>query len=330
MKLLAIKTDKGYYLTDEIENKDYNHSQIESQRIKFDGEKPKGTFHDKWFLINNYPKVITKEVSQPNINKRYELIDKEQFPNLPKVIKQEDAVIQESCSENDYTTIYTKDFAKVQSLYEFKSDPQPPIDEPIEFVFIVIGEMKEIPDVIPFRYEVQRTEWKHEGTTFLTNYDIVKNLLDKIVTPPILMHTVPCFLTSEQSYKIIRQYVVSNIDHNVAKITSDYDFCFTVRKIIKLAENEEYTIDQNRFTKRKPKYVTRYRNSREVTIFEMTWSPKCYGGYTPIKGFEGKDEKDLKKNVDIFLKDLIAKINEPLVECSHCKGLGVIIEGGKE
>ncbi len=326
MKFLAIKTDKGYYLTDEVENKDYNHSQIESQRIKFDGEKPEQTWQEKWFLIKDYPKIITKEVSQPNINKRYELIDKEQFPNLALVIKQEDAVVQESCSENDYTTIYTKDFAKIQSLYKLESDSQLPIDEPIEYEFIVIGEMKEIPDTIPFKYEVQKTQWEHEGTTFLTNSSIVKNLLDKIVTPPILMHTVPCCLTSEQSYKIVRQYVKSNIDNNVAKITSDYDFCFTVRKVIKLAENEEYIINQNQFTKRKPKYVTKYRNSRQVTIFEMGWSPKCYEGYTPIEGFKGKNEKDLKKNVDKFLKDLITKINEPLVECPNCKGLGVIIE----
>jgi hypothetical protein len=49
-----------------------------------------------------------------------------------------------------------------------------------------------------------------------------------------------------------------------------------------------------------------------------------YEGYTSIKGFEGKNESDLKEQIDAYLADLTDAINEPLTECGNCNGTGVI------
>lgn len=326
-KLIAIKTDKGYYITDNINNNEYYSTRI--KKLKFDGRKPKITFHKDWFIVIKAFSKITQEIQQPDINRRYELRDKKQFPKLKEVYKEEDALTKIETEDDDYVDKWGKEFAEVKSLYDFKSDRQMPIDEPVEFELTVIGEMKSIPGNTPFEYEVENPA--DYGETYnITNNDIVRNLIDKVVTPPILVHLKSCGLTSHDTYSIVRQYVKQNIDFKVAKITSDYDFCFTVQKVIKLAEDEEYLADISGWKSKKPKYVTKYRTDRKVEIFEMGWSPKCYGVYTPIEGFIGKNEKDLKKKIDKFLKELIDKINEPLIECPQCKGLGVIIQKEKE
>jgi len=322
---LALRTDRGYFVTDEIENDHFRSSLIESHRLKFDGEKPEKTWHKKWVLIKKHPEKITKEVARPNINGRYEIRDKIKFPNLPEIVKDKDAIIQESSADNHYNKKYGEGFESIKSLYEHKSDPQDPIDEPIEYEFHVIGQMNQVPDKGDFSYEVMRTSYESDGTWELKADSIITNLLDRIVTPPIIRHTIPSSLSSEDSYKIIRQYVRSNIDTRYAQITSDYDFCFTVEKVIKMAESEEYRVNQNAWTKRKPKYVTLYRSSRKVKVFEMTWSPKCYQGYKAIEGFKGKNQKDLKFNINKYLINLITDINKPLKECPKCKGLGVVI-----
>lgn len=328
LKLIAIKTDKGYYITDNIESNKYYGTRLE--HLKFDGKKPKVTFHKDWFIVPEGFLEITQEVRQSDINRRYELRDKEEYPKLKEVYTEKEALTRISTEDDDYVDKWNKEFAEVKSLYDFKSDSQDPIDEPVEFELEVVGEMKSIPGDTPFKYEVLDPN-KYDGETYnINNNDIVRNLIDKVITPPILLHLVACELTSHDTFDIVRQYVKQNINLKVAKITSDYDFCFTVEKVIRLVEHEEYQADISGFRSKKPKYVTRYRKDRTVKIFEMGWSPKCYGDYTAIEGFKGENKKELKKNIIKYLKELIEKINEPLIECSQCKGLGVIIQKGEK
>ncbi len=56
----------------------------------------------------------------------------------------------------------------------------------------------------------------------------------------------------------------------------------------------------------------------------MTYSPEGYKGYTPIKSFEGKNEIDLKTQINSYLKELMDVINEPLRECPTCQGTGIV------
>ena len=55
-------------------------------------------------------------------------------------------------------------------------------------------------------------------------------------------------------------------------------------------------------------------------------APKLYQGYPIIQGFRGKNHEDLKNNIDDYCRNLIEIINQPLVDCSYCKGYGVIID----
>ena len=125
-------------------------------------------------------------------------------------------------------------------------------------------------------------------------------------------------------YDITRQYIKENIDNSVAKITSDYDFCFAVKKIVKLLQPETITY-QNIFGRtKKEREKIRYttKEYKEITIFEMTHKQENYKGYTAIEPMYANNEDELKQKIDTWLKELITAINEPLVQCTHCNGTG--------
>jgi excinuclease UvrABC ATPase subunit len=131
-------------------------------------------------------------------------------------------------------------------------------------------------------------------------------------------------LSSKEAYDITRQYIKTHIDTQYAKITSDYDFCFEVKKVVPIIEPQTLTY-QNIFAKSKKerdkiRYVT--NRFKETTIFQMTHEQERYKGYTPIRCFQAGSEYELKELIDGFLEDLIAVINKPLEQCPHCNGTG--------
>ena len=129
---------------------------------------------------------------------------------------------------------------------------------------------------------------------------------------------------SKLVYDITRQYIKENIDYKVAKITSDYDFCFTVVKIVRLIEPETVTY-QNIFArtkKERSKIKFAINKFKDVEIFQMTHDQSKYNGYTSIPPIYGKSEADLKKNMDEWLNSIITQINKPLQLCEHCEGTG--------
>jgi hypothetical protein len=120
--------------------------------------------------------------------------------------------------------------------------------------------------------------------------------------------------------KIIRNHIKLNIDPKYARITSDYDFCLTVEKVIS-HEPIPYSVVMG--TKRRPRNETRYRNSRSIKIFQT--SPEGYTDYPTQKPINGLNQKDLEEKVDLYLNELMEEINKPFIECEHCNGMGVIL-----
>lgn len=328
LSLIAIKSNDGIYISS------LNNKYLET--YLYDGKEPKGTFQENWYFLNKVPTSITKKVRQEPINKRYELIDKKQFPNLKPTYKQKEVKLcDHPYSFCDCENMgLTKEFYKIHSLYEHKQDIPKPINKQIEFEIDILAKINKLKEPGPFSFEVQATEWKSDGTKKIGQEEIRHNILDKIITPEILLHTKPCELSSKDSYDIIRQYVNDNIDSRYAEITSDFNFCFTVKKKIKLAEKEYYKVDINNsiFQKRskKPKIVTRFKDDRLVEIFEMTHAQEAYKGYSVLDGFKGNNVDDLNNNIKNYLENLIKKINEPLEDCKHCKGKGVVLEKEEE
>jgi hypothetical protein len=322
MNILVIKQPNGFYINAGIDFK--------SSRYFFNGIEPKPTFDRSWFFVPNFPESVQRWVKQPNINFRYILRDESMLSDrVKKEFAREDVAEYDSSA---YDWIWKPEYATLRSLYELTSDPQPDALEEVEFSADLIFEIDhEAQKVETFSYPAMRNSGKNSGFDEITNENLRRRLIDEIAVPSIYRGERPCKLTSVQTYNIIRQHVKLNIDSKVAVVTSDYDFCFTVKKRIKLAVPVKYTVDINNtniFSKRKKKsiYEERYHTAKDVEIFEMTSEEHKYKGYTPIRGIEGINDADLKKKLDTYLADLMAYINEPVEECPNCKGLGVLLK----
>jgi len=320
MKIAAIKTKKGYYITDNLDDKKYFNSLLGI--LFFDGEKPRATFLKNWCFVPSQPQKLERLISQPSINHRFELIDESMVSDkLPLGFQSNDVLTE----EGEWATAYKH----LKSLYKFVMDEQPDILEDVEFVFEVVLELDEIQRFNGFSYPIQKTRYAHEGLVDITQQHVQYQLLDKILFPSIVLPSRPCQLTSEQSYKIVRQYIKQHINLEVAQISSDYNFCFAVEKLVMLQEpytSQTEVLNARGKSYRKKCYRERYVRTRAVKVFEMTWSPENYRNYTPIQPFQGEDWEDLEAKIDEYCKELIDLINTPLKECPHCNGMGVMEE----
>jgi hypothetical protein len=312
LQIHMVKTDKGCFITDctAISGYDWNYHQSKLENMFFDGEKPEPTFFANWVKIKKYPKTIQKLQTVPSINKRYELKDKELESNkLPLIIKHENM-------ENE----------NILSLYEYKEDMQNAILVDVDCDIQIIMEVEnfEVPPVI--NYKAIKRDSFSDKVFNITNKNIQHQLFDKIIFPEVMLHTRPCSISSQQLYCLVRQHIKENIDTKVARITSDYDFCFAVKKIIPLIEPQTVSY-QNilaRTKKERSKIVT--KTFKEIEIFEMTHDQIKYNNYTVINPIFANNETELKNKIDEFLNNLMEIINKPLQMCDKCGGSGYIEE----
>lgn len=145
----------------------------------------------------------------------------------------------------------------------------------------------------------------------------------KLLTPEMLLHTKPCALSSTQVFQIVRQYVKENIDRNYSRITSDYDFCFTVKKVFKVKpyvkKIEIYKANGKRYSA--PKFKTENVTETMEEVFNI--APKAYSDYNVAPQWEADSLKDMAEQVKVYLDNLMEVINSPLKECACCGGTGI-------
>lgn len=309
INIYAIKTNTAYFISDIVCGTQFDNSRLPNYLIN--GETPKASFQKHWFIVDRPVELVEKVVSQPSINKRFELSDLSLASSKIKAVYSYDEVTVDSK--------FTDEFSKIRSLYQYKEDPQNSKKESVDFTFTIIAKVEKVED-FKFSYNLV-PNWKGVVES-ITEKNVKHHLIQQIITPSILLNQTECHLTSKESYGIVRQYIKENIDPKVAVITSDYDFCFGVAKKLPLAAPYEISIEKSKG--RKKWKETSYVNTRQVSIFEMTSEEDSYKGYTPIRGFKGSSIEDLKKNIDTYLKDLITFINKPMVECPNCLGKGAI------
>lgn len=326
LNLIGLKTNLGYYIS--IVRRNYYDS-TSLELYFFNGKSPRPTFDKNWVFVEECPTIIERKKSQPNINYRYELIDpKLESENIPAELSFDVSEVDE-----DGDTVWKKEYSHLSSLYRLQSDKQPDKIEPVEFKLDIILELNinqiDDPSNFSFSYpiELKYDRYRDNRIGYITEKDVQHQELDKILFPSILIHKTPAMLTSKQVYNIVRQHIKEHIDLRYAKINSDYDFCFSVDKILNLSSPYSYQVEEKSGRRKYSKTI--YVNTKAVKVFEMTNSEDNYKGYTPIKPIIGNDEADLKEKVDAFLYDIMTTINEPLVECKTCNGYGAVLENKK-
>jgi hypothetical protein len=317
LTILCIKTDKGCFISDckATGGYDYDYHRTKLTDLFFDSKHPTETYCKNWYFIEQYPVTIQRECRGEIINKRYELLDWTlESEKMPKVIPYEE--------ESNYNSNV------IESLYTYKYEQAPNYLEDVECDIQVICEVDNFNFPPKFDYKaVHRVDFS-DRTYTVTNVNVKHQLLDKIIFPAVLLHEKPCKFTSKQMFDMTRQYILEHIDNSVAKVTSNYAFCFEVKKLIPLIEPETITY-QNIFARTKRernKIHTTIKKYEEKTIFQMTHDQENYRGYTAIPELCANSEAELKEKVDMWLEGLIAIINKPLYQCPHCQGTGYIDE----
>lgn len=316
LSIVGVKSKDGFYISQMRNNKFADGC----ERLLINGEHPKSTFNSRWGLISREPETVEKIVPQPRINHRFELIKDAPWvsgSDLPKSMPKHEVM-----EEADGYCEWKDEFKHLQSLYHEVSDPQPDKIEPVAFTYQTILEVDFISHTQGFQYPVG-------GKFSVSAKNIDQRMIDHIVFPDIVHPNLPCNLSSKDSYMIIREHVKRNIDSRYAEISSDYDFCFSVQKAIPLhtplLKRQEIKTAAGR-SYMKPRYKEWTVKNRTIKeVFEMTHAGDKYQGYTVIPGFRGDNHQDLKDRIDKYLDDLMARINEPLVDCPHCGGMGVVL-----
>lgn len=315
LTILCVKTDKGCFISDckATTGYDYNYHRTVLENMFFNGKKPAGTYYPNWFYIEEYPTTIQREVRGACVNKRYELVDTTlESDKMPLVIPYED--------ESKYNS------NMIESLYSFKYDQAPNYMEEVECNIQVLCEIEDYSFPPKFEYNaIEKAGWT-EKPYIIKNADVKHQMLDKMIFPQVLLHNRPCKLSSKQMYDITRQYILTHIDNSVAKITSNYTFCFEVKKLIPLIEPETITYQNifGRTKKERNKIHTAIKKYEEKSIFEMTHAQERYKGYSVIPEMYADSEAELKEKVDTWLESLMEIINKSLCQCPHCKGTGYI------
>lgn len=308
LEIKAIKVENGYF----INNGSYATQLVSS--YKFNNIVPIETFSNQWAFIPSLDNCVY--INQEKNTRIGFKLKENVLPTdeIPKELKE--------LYYDDYR------YAFYDSIYE----TTPSFEEPCEVKAEILLECPDIENVKGFTYAVRNASYPNsQPRRNITQYNVINQELDKIIFPTPVLAVRPSKLSSVDSYEIIRNYIKDNIDPKVAEITSDYEFCLTVKKRIPLAEKEKYTYDANlnffSTRKRKPKMVTDFKVDRKITCFECAPNrgrEGVYKGYTPCVEFEGESWEDLQNNIDSYLKELIKEINKPLVDCDKCKGCGVL------
>ena len=319
VKFKVIEFNNGCFIANAESDVYVSHNNCVAN-LFFDGIKAVASCKKDWYKLDKVPTIISQQGYAKTINHRYELKETVTF-DLPKSYSRDEFAYNDS--EDGW--IARPEFEDVFSLYKEVHDVEPAQLEEVKFHLEVIAkyncDLVEPNDTSSFSYAALLPHVAQ--TVKVTDKSVEYVLINELTTPDMFIDNTPCCLNAEHTYGIIRSYIKQHIDGKWATLT-DYDFCLRVTKNIRLENTETYHVLETILgkSKRKPKTLTKYRDKRDVIVFECC--PKPYEKYTIVTPFRGNSLQDLKDNIDTYLTNLITEINKPLIDCPHCKGLGVV------
>lgn len=262
------------------------------------------SFKDGWYCSDSKPTKLTV-ITQEKAKDKWVL--KKDYENLPLAKER-----PEDYFNHDEDNEYPQESLFYSIVYK---DHEKRKDIDLEFDHYYEEDIKE-----PAYFSVSNNNYSNPQILKVTGSP---SMAHAVLYPEIMHASRPTAISGDKLYEIVRQHVKTHIDSNYARITSDYDFCFTVKKQIGI-EPEHRTKDTRTGRQRKPRLVSYVVKDRDVQIFEMTTPSRKYSGYTPIAGISAKNHEELKEKIESFLDNLMEQINEPLETCRQCNGDGVV------
>lgn len=324
IKIIGINAGDDYIIG-EVPREPYRSSKL-THTMLADGSPMRPTFSRDWYLVGSKPTKLERVVPEKKVTVAYELSDKslisEDRPERIEVSDMEWGDWDEY--DRDAINEAAKTYKKFQALYEPVVEVIPEKLELIDFEIVDELTVDKYRDPSECTYAYSKT-WVDKGTV-APHYQG----LSKILFPSIIHPATPCRFSSEDVYNILRAKIQKGLDRDYAKITSDYDFCFEVSKVVPVAE--PYTVRTEKLNARgkryrKPRYNTRYIKSETFKAFKMSHkkSGDSYGeskGYWIAPELIGDNTDDLREQVEYMAKDLLDQLNKPVAQCPTCKGRG--------
>jgi len=314
MLLFAIKTDKGVAISPQSRDQ-------KPQAYRYDGQRGEPTHHDRWLMLPAIPTTVEQIKVAHTVTTGYKLRDG---------VAVSEATPAELPSDAFHYWDNEGPWDAVRGVYDPVTEDVPETYEAIEFSVTTLAEIKDFDAYTNFSFDAGKVYSSYSDQmvdTRVTDQSVEYQLADKVFFHPEVLPLRPSRLSSEDSYKIIREHIKQNIDGKRARITSDYDFCLTVAKVIRLAEPYEYTTESG--TGKRKRVERKLCSNREVVVYKVApdrGRDGVYSGYPRCPEFVGANHADLVANIKARLDELIAEINAPVVDCPHCKGVGVVQE----
>ena len=322
---LILKSDTGYYPQD-------------LSKLYLINNRVVSSLNNNWFLLNSQEIAsVKKKVPESQVQIGWELDSANQIAGLglPKTQTMEELKYFYNYDKEEYE--YQGLLAGVGNLYKKVFETVPERLEEIDFEIQIIRnlEIENISNPIEMKImSYHQGNFRVKPLEFDLKSVTTWGELEKILTPEFLLHERPCEISSQNLYKIIRTHVVQNLDRSKCKITSDYDFCFTVKRLVQV---KPYVVRKEQYKGLFKSYnPSKFKNEtvtvKEVDCFEMTHDQadgngRGYKGYTIIPALKANNLKQLSEYLKQYLDDLITNLNTPVVECEHCNGTGHIIKG---
>jgi hypothetical protein len=254
-----------------------------------DGQEPKNHTTRDWFVSPTIPQTFT-DSKQTNELIEYRL--KAEYDHIKEFEKSKPVDTDFVFEHDDLASLY-------EPVYELINE----IGEPQQIIWDQTLE-EDIEE--PLEFTGHGGGW---GSSTIT-INPRPSLMHMVLYPKVVLPSKPCAYSSEDMYNIVRQHIKTNIDTHHAKITSDYNFCFTVKKVLKHIKKDEKTPT---------------RPDVEYEIFEMTNDKDKYKGYSIISGITARNHKEMKRKVEHLLNNIMRIVNEPIAMCQECEGTGTIL-----
>lgn len=280
--------------------------------------------------VDAITKVETK-VSAKKIHVGYRV--KEDVPEAVKAGLKPEYTLDESGFHygSDGEIEFSAEFSSLHSLYEPTYELSPEKWEEREFEAVCLGvyevEDYQSPEKMKIKLHHENTSW---GNAQIDEVDLSSVVcysdIERILTPSFMLHKRPCFLEPVQVYKIIRAHIKENINPRSAEITSDYDFCFTVKRKIHhkpVTKSQEIKKNNGR-SYATPKFKSTTVTYKTEELFEM--APKPYQNYTVVQDWKADSLEDMKEQIRLYLDMLMDEINKDVELCPCCNGVGSVVK----
>lgn len=290
MKIFVLAARGKYFISDtgRVENTPPKRS-TKLGNYYVDGAIPELGYTNGWYVVDDVPSRIQSLIPKKVINHRW-------------VVKDDMISSLQVINPDFKRVIYGINEPAMSSAYSLKFNE---IGEHFEDVDFVLEYLETDGKTVPGYYPLFNPWYS----------------MDSIITCPThLLDSKPCAVSGKSLYALFRDHIKKNIDPRYARITSDYDFCFTVKKVVNI---EPYEIEYDASKTKKPKLVKKLITNTEITVYEN--SPEGYSKYPKQPDWFADSTEAMDKKIKDYLVELMETINAPVKQCPHCKGTGVVV-----